>query len=246
MSKTAEQKKFEIVANEKNSLTYWYPKIVNEVNTPKTTIVDLPKGWFSWLDKGVAPDFVSVLKKRIKEEDLGYPVFLRTDQIADKHNWTDTCYVEHEKRIGRNLYTLLETNVMLDMAGELTPKAVVLRELLELYPLFTAYRGMPVSKEFRFFATKGQIDCYHPYWPHKSLEEGNPSIKNWREYLQDLEDENDLPIDMVKAASKKFSDQMSIDVCVDKSLVKWFVTDMALGAASFHWKHGDPTGGEDQ
>ena len=229
-------------AREFCSLLYWYPRIQPLVPTPKTAIIPLPNNWWSWLDKGLPRKFITELTRQNK---FGFPLFIRTDQIAAKHSWAYTCFVKNEGELARHVISLLEENAMVDMVGETQPVAIVIREFLKLRSFFTAYEEMPVAREFRFFASKGKINCYHPYWPHRSLEEGRPSTKDWRGFLGLMENDSDLPISMVKKASEPFDQEFSIDICQTAN-GDWFVTDMALGVASFHWKHGTIDGGEDR
>lgn len=232
-----------------NSLCFWYPKIKDLVPTPKTTILPLPNCtiYFKWLDEGIPETFIKKLK--LASQQIGFPVFMRTDQMACKHDWKDTCYVKTAEDLEGNLSLMLDTNLAIDMAGELLPKAIVIREFLYLKSFFkcTAYKGMPVAREFRFFATKGHVDCYHPYWVHDAIAEGKPSTPKWREDLPELErleePEKSKVFGIAQKASTPFREQISVDICQTR-WKHWYITDLACGSQSYHWKHGTVDGGE--
>ena len=225
-----------------NSFLYWYPKIVGRVATPKTVIVLTEGASTKWIDEGAPEPFVLKLKAAAKP--LGYPVFMRTEQLSAKHLWEGTCFVQSESVLPKHLYLLIEEQYMaLDMQMDATPQAIILREFLHLRSFFATHRhGMPVAREFRCFAANGKIECYHPYWPHGAIEEESPD-PNWRDYLPQLEAAPpSMALEMVMKASEAFSEQMSIDICETQD-GRWLVTDMATGAESYHWPHGDPEGG---
>jgi hypothetical protein len=71
-----------------NSFLYWYPKIVGRVATPKTVIVLTEGASTKWIDEGAPEPFVLKLKAAAKP--LGYPVFMRTEQLSAKHLWEGT------------------------------------------------------------------------------------------------------------------------------------------------------------
>ena len=226
-----------------NSLLFWYPKILGRVPTPDTTIIPIDFDVGRSMDGGIPKPFLNLVKK--KAEQIGYPVFMRTETLSAKHQWDRTCYVKSAIGIEQHLYELFETQLMLDMSGVPPPTAVILREFLHLKSFFTAYAGMPVAREFRFFATKGKIDCFHPYWPHGALEQGRPSILDWRKHIEQLEAiPEGSAFTMVERASNQFEEQMSIDVCQLEG-GNWVLTDMALGKQSYHWDHDSADGGSE-
>jgi hypothetical protein len=227
-----------------NSLLYWYPKIQYKVPTPKTVIIPVTFDVGASMDQGFPKEFEIQLKTEAMK--LGYPIFMRTETLAAKHQWERSCYVPREEDILQHLFEIFEMQLMLDLSGVGSPKAVVLREFLHLRTFFTTHRGMPVAREFRCFGSRGQIECYHPYWPHAALEEGRPSNDNWRALLPQLEKKPPMSaLEIARVASENFDEQMSIDIC-ELEDGRWFVTDMATGRESLHWKHGSDDGGTRQ
>lgn len=222
-----------------NSMLYWYPKIKGKVPTPKTVFVPVHCFETSWLDGNIPASLILEVKRAANS--LGYPAFMRTEQLSAKHEWSRTCFVESEAVIAQHLYNLIEAHYLtLDMQMDARPKAIILREFLHLRSFFTAYSGMPVAREFRMFATNGKIECIHPYWPRDAIREGRPSVKNWRSLATKLEADPPLEaFEIVKTASKEFTEQMSFDVC-ELEDGRWMLTDMATGADSFHYPHPEP------
>ena len=118
-------KHLRLLNDPRNSLLYWYPKVKDLVPTPKTVWLEVGCT-VEWLDSGVPKVVIEKLKELAKE--IGYPLFMRTDEASGKHDYVNTCYVESEDKLPRNLYRLIEENFMHD----LWPKAIVLREFIEL------------------------------------------------------------------------------------------------------------------
>lgn len=228
---------------DKNSMTYWYPKI-RELGLPTPVTVFEPVDRFEIYkllnDEDVDMTFWNVMLNNIKlvAGEIGYPVFIRTDQAAAKHQWRETCYVERESQLGDNLQRLFEANEVCGFMG-LDYKAVAIREFLVLDYKFKAFKGMPVAREFRFFSKKGKIQCYHPYWPEESIEFwGEPEPADWKRDLLEtrIHPDNFInAIEIAKAASSWSDDLWSVDLCYTAS-GKWYLTDMAIGEVSYHWK----------
>lgn len=224
-----------------NSMLIWYPKLQEAgVPVPRTTIIRTNWGRLTaWMDGREDAPYLEQLCGRLGKAAaaIGYPVFLRTDLCAGKHGWTHTCYVKGPENLRHNLFGVVEANMVAGVVG-LQFKALAVREFLTLESYFTAFKGMPIAREFRFFAKGGEILCHHPYWPEEAIRfYGQPEPQGWRGKLRRLSEEPSNfaeAEEMVKKASAWTEEPWSIDVCrtVDK---KWYVTDMALGKASYHW-----------
>ena len=229
-----------VAEGDHNSMLYWYPKIEGKVPTPKTVIVPLKGFTTKWMDEG----FPEPLLRELKAVSglFGYPVFMRTEELSNKHEWNRSCFLQSEDDLASHLYNLIE---MQEMAMWSDVRAIIFRQFLHLKSFFKAYSGMPVAREFRFFATKGTINCYHPYWPHAALEQGNPTTPNWRNYLKQLEGPPPKEARaIVEKASGLFNEQMSLDIC-ELEAGGWMLTDMATGKESYHWQHGTEDGGRE-
>lgn len=167
------------------------------------------------------------------------PVFIRTDLGSAKHSGPKAYRVDDEP-CGRVLYRLLEDQEM-KFFMDRPPEAILVREFLTLEAKFEAFRGLPVNREFRFFANSQKVFCAHPYWPAEALEEHvderlYPEWRQWLAWLHLLSDsETDTLSGMAIAASKACDGgPWSVDFAKDVA-GKWHLIDMARAKDSFHW-----------
>lgn len=236
---------------------YWWPRIKDlPINVPETVMIPLDGKVTSYVIDG-KPDapFDAMVEKAIEAaERMGYPVFIRSDEMSNKFDWENSCYVTKSEDMNRNICSILEATMMTMMGPGFTGVAV--REFLELDARFTAFWGnMPVAREIRAFVMNGVLECWHPYWPPASMK--SPSISNWREVLTELQtytsDDIKTVTEIVEIVGKALGGYWSVDVCQTKNGV-WYVTDMAVGEHSYHWgtcphaspemleHYGDPEG----
>lgn len=221
--------------------------IQKAVPTPRTIMVPKIKDWRSLedaIDTFSDPEILRLFEEVKKAVPLlgGYPVFLRSDETSNKHDWEDSCYVADEEHLASGIRNILEFTLMVDMAGELNFRGIVLREFLELPHEFHAFNGIPVSKEFRFFIKNGACLCRHPYWFPSCMR--RVDCKDWLPKLrkiQVLEPSEQIILDQYALAISKVVEPLnatdnywSIDFCYAYER-GWLVTDMALGSASFHY-----------
>ena len=165
------------------SLPYWWEKTrVLDMPQPKTVYVPYEGHTLRRSLDGEKLDITPLLKAA--DTVGGYPVFLRTDQMAGKHFWDRTCYVESADVMYRHVMRLLEDNCMADMAGEVLPSGLAVREYLDLDWTFKAFHGnMPIATEVRTFLRDGIVECIHPYWPPKAIADwAEPPQVDWSEY----------------------------------------------------------------
>lgn len=101
---------------------------------------------------------------------------------------------------------------------------------------FTAFRGLPIGMERRYFVKDGQVLCHHPYWPEDAIR--NPSVDNWQDILKDLNTEGEEEIKLLTSYAEKISRAIegywSVDFCKDKSNSWWWLIDMAEAKESWH------------
>lgn len=185
----------------KNSMLYWFPFIENlePLKIPRTILVEVgePELLDFLLDQHIPPEWVH--KFKVAAREIGYPVFIRTDECSGKHNWKDTCFVPSEDRLLRNIYRLIEDNE--GMMG-LHYTALVFREMILTESVFTAFRGeMPVTKERRYFVKDGEVLCSHPYWvPDAIAQWGDPEPRDDSEIEEMFEL---LPTETVEKLTKR-------------------------------------------
>lgn len=241
---------------DKNCLSYWFPKLAAiGIRVPKTTIlyahykdgdglrrhVEFERG-LDGLDVPGLDEFVATV--RTEADEIGYPCFLRSGLTSGKHNWENTCYVTDPDQIGYHIMAIVEFSALADFFG-LPTHVWAVREFLPLKVAFglPGYGNMPVAREFRGFVRDGKVECIHPYWPEKAVEQGHPIEPGWRQALVDLSqlDEHGFPGIAHSLVLEKVADIFngdggwSVDICqhVDDT---WYVTDMAIAEESFHWE----------
>ena len=238
------------IADEQSSMLYWWPKIKDlDIPQPKTEFVNVNTN-----------EILEVLnrkqdtiqhEKEIRElaDSFGYPVFVRSDHLSDKHSWKDTCYVPDSNSLMPHIYRIAEDSLMMSMMGELGPNAIFVREFISLEMAgFTAFEDFPVSKEVRCFVRDGVLECVHPYWFDDAVSEVNETVKkirtdepvspeHWKKMLAEmniLTDHDTTEIERsAEIVAKKFDDYWSVDFAKGTD-GKWYLIDMARGEVSFH------------
>ena len=228
-----------------NSLFVWYPLIKDIVPTPKTIMIPMQKDFESYekaLDSGDDPEMQHLIQEAIKAVKLlgGYPVFMRSDETSNKHEWKNTCYVTDDESMKHGIKNILEFTLM--VFGNLGFNGVVVREFLDLPHEFHAFSGMPVSQEFRFFIKNGQIICRHPYWFPSCMQ--RVDCEDWLPKLRKIQildsetqkilDNYAIKISKVVESLKAPDNYWSVDFCYAKEKGCLF-TDMALGVDSYHY-----------
>ena len=224
------------------SLLVWWPKVKDlGIPVPKTEVVEIPY-----------EDLVSLLDGRhLSEVDehriivacshMGFPLFLRTDMAAAKHHWRKTCYVETARELFGHITNLIDCTLAAGMFGELDPNALVFREFILLNSTFTAFDGLPIAKERRYFIADGQVSCHHPYWIESAVEGSwtKPTDPNWQSKLAELNEETPEEIKLlslyVGLVATIMPGYWSVDFAEAKSGI-WYLIDMAEGGKSFHQK----------
>ena len=243
--------------HDKNCLSYWFVKIeAAGLPVPKTRIVRAEMDLMPLLD-GKEPegfqDFMEDLWAALAE--IGYPAFLRTGHTSAKHEWRDTCYVTSSSQLPTHVCNLVEWSNIESMMG-LPTDVWAVREMLPTKPLFTAFNGMPICREFRLFVDGPQVVCRHAYWPRGSLIKGFPLKprrhiagqwwnisekdyqlpKNFDQLYESLclfsEDDHFKLHQLASLAGKTLGGQWSVDLIETER--GWFVTDLALAHDSFH------------
>jgi hypothetical protein len=126
------------------------------------------------------------------------------------------------------------------------PKAILVREFLQLEAKFEAFGGLPVNREFRFFSAGLHGICSHPYWPADAIEEyvDEEKYPKWRSDLAALQslspDKERLLMELANTAALAVSKSLravqlwSVDFAQDVT-GKWWLIDMARMEESFHW-----------
>jgi hypothetical protein len=229
-------------SEDRTSMMFWLPKLVAaSLLVPKTKMVlasrdELHDVWRLFDGEamtGAAQPFFDRLKRGADE--LGYPCFLRTSYTSGKHDWDNTCFLRDPKRIPRQVFKIIEYAEISSMFAPPHDWWAV-REYLPVTPLAVCHgwSNMPVCREFRVFVNDGAVQCWHPYWPLNALEQGGALAPDVA-YVQLIEckDEAGL-LELASMAGAACGGHWSVDVM--ETARGWFITDMAEGQKSFHWK----------
>lgn len=235
-----------------NSLSFWFPILKDMgINVPETIFIDINNYdkncvvalkkmfWMKELtetDKKSLGKFMATMK--YLADKIGYPLFLRSGNTSYKHEWLDTCYVPNVEVLPIHIQNIAEHSIMADMKGGWPINIWVLRKIIPTEPIFTAFNGFPVTKEFRIFFRDGKIECIHPYWPEDSLK-GQTDDKDWKMKLKSMNKLNKYDteeiVKMSNAIAKKFKGWWSLDWLKGKD-GKWYAIDMAIGEDSYHFE----------
>lgn len=231
----------------KTSMLYWWPK-VNELHIPipKTEIVEVPyRHLVAMLDGKRLP---RQYEKAVIDAagSIGFPLFLRTDMSSAKHSWERTCFVSGIHDLLRHIWTLIDETLAAGMFGELDPNALVFRELLDLDSAFIAFSGLPISRERRYFARDGIVECHHAYWIQDAIEKSwkLPSNEDWRQLLgvinEETPDEEGMLGPYSSSITKVLGGYWSVDFACSRE-GQWYLLDMAEGEKSWHPEHNIST-----
>ena len=232
----------------KNSALIWLPKIeATGLPVPKTVTVPYEHEQIvTFLEGGGDKSNLDSLRETIALActEIGYPCFLRTDLASAKHMGPGWYLATGPEDLNRVILRTVEDNEkkfwfesMVKGGG---PQAFMVRQFLDLDHSFTAFRGLPISREWRMFAGPDGLICGHPYWPKESIEfwEGTETPRDWESRLAEHHREpdnfkelTDMAVQAVKACG---GGEWSVDFAMDKS-GKWWLIDMALKEDSWHW-----------
>lgn len=261
-----------------NSALFWFPRIqAAGLPVPQTKFVPYDHhGAIASMEGMEIPkppvDFDAITKAA---NEIGFPVFIRQDHTSAKHRGP-RCYKWNgvdEDDLKTLIWHLVEdVEMKLWMGADLSNSAFMVREFLDLEAPFEAFGqvpgmegrvGLPIAREWRFFADQDGIICAHPYWTPDAFDDehhpwglertGNMTENDlfeiravegppgWREALADLEQpiKNSLEAaDLHRMAleAAKACPQggaWSVDFAKTRN-GKWFLIDMALAKDSHH------------
>ncbi len=229
---------------DKTSMLYWYPKIRSlRIPQPRTTMVMTKRNITELLGDcdGLSPQgvrkYIDIPTVEMTCENIGYPVFMRSDFTSHKHNWKNSCFVTGKEKIIPHLQDIIEFSGCADIFGGIPFTAVVIREYIPMATLFFAFREMPVNPEYRFFIQDGKVLCYHWYWVVDAIQ--NPSIRNWRNAIlksvKTIDKDRDIAkLDgYAKMVAEVLKGSWSIDFCLGADGI-WYLIDMAESFKSWH------------
>ncbi len=226
-----------------SSMLNWYPKVSSLLPTPKTVMMELTGEEHDQVYGMLDGEAMSKgLEERIlcHAREIGFPLFMRSDQGSGKHYWEDTCYVEKEADLFGHLCRLVEWHAMAGFFG-LDFDALVFREFIPLQSGFMAFAGMPVAIERRYFVRDGQVVCHHPYWPEDAIH-GNNLPDDWKARLARMSVEPREEVYLLMDLAARFGQvnpgYWSVDFAKAKDTTRgaqgWYLIDAARGEISWH------------
>lgn len=236
-----------------DSSLYWLPPIQKALPVPKTRTAVVSKnfGWDYMADAEHEPkaharfesevaDLMAEIRKAADE--LGYPVFLRTDLGSGKHSGPVAYRLDSEADIDRAIAETMEDNMLKD----LFPRAFLIRKWLDLDVLFRAFHGHGIAHEWRFFVSARKVWCRHFYWPEEAIRfwKGDTELPDWRERLRaaatsaPMDSENlgrlsRVAVERIAEAREGAPKTWSVDWARDKD-GRWWLIDMAVAGHSWH------------
>lgn len=226
----------------KNSALIWLPKIVAAgLPTPKTEVVTYDHVLIANAIENCKPsnelEYLAV-EASMACNKIGYPAFIRTDLSSAKHDGPRAYRVDSAADIARVLHATIVDNEMKFWLEPEPPRAMLVREWIDLDSPFSAFRGHAIAREWRFFADGERVHCFHPYWPEDSIQFFNiQEPDGWRDALKELHAVPDN-VDQLKAmaieAARLYGCYSSVDIAMDAN-GKWWITDMATAEDSYHW-----------
>ena len=226
-------------------MEHWYPLVSGIVPTPLTHKVPVPDrcNLFRLLD-GEKPlhwdEFLGRLSGTVRSMRRFLPampaVFLRTSYTSGKHDWARTCFVAgfEDRGIAAHVGALVEFSAMIDQPVD----CFWVREFVDTVPVFTAFGGMPITREYRLRVVDGRVVHVQPYWPEEAFkdEEGLPG--NWQDLLRKSWLISSSELAKLKAKTSEVGVALGRDWSVDwlqRADGSWLCTDLAAGPLSYWW-----------
>lgn len=225
--------------------THWFPTVERlGIPHPRSRVIDFPDELTCLvLDERhdeAAADMARVIAAiRAFGEEVGYPLFVKNSLFSGKHEWPNTCYIAgdaSDEQIWRQIVWL--TNLWGMLGADLALHLVV-REFIRTEPVFHAFSGMPVTAEFRLFATDGELNGWQPYWPEGAIQEAD--VADWAERLKTIaipgQDEMQQMRAWAEAITRELGGYWSVDF-LRGSDGKLYLIDMAEGRKSYKCEAG--------
>jgi hypothetical protein len=220
----------------------WAPAVASAgVSAPDTVAVPLSFDLQELMldGKNIPDEFQANIDEIVKAvammgEKHGFPVFIKTSFVSNKHDWLKSCCLASADRdtVIKHLESIVGLQGFTDY---LIAPSLLVRQMLETEAAFHAFYGkMPVTQEFRFFASKGKVEGYQAYWPEKEIKD--PSVTDWKERLKQIavlgpRDQARL-IEMAANVTRRLDGEWSVDFLKDRH-GKWWLIDMAEGSRSY-------------
>lgn len=225
---------------DKSSFIYWYPKIKGKMDTPKSIIIPFTSEDGNKIlndDTNALCDLCDTIIHELRENNIKFPIFFKTDYYAAKWYWSDSCFIESKEDLGKNILYLLTMNQEDD---DRPINALVFKQYIQTETKFFAFNGMPVCKERRYFIENKKVLCHHPYWEQESIEFFNEDYpENWEELLNTINIETSTEVEYLTHAAERFAELIDDNGYFSVDFMQgigntWYVIDCAEGHKSYH------------
>ena len=226
-----------------NSALYWFPRIAH-LRVPETRFVQYDHAvWVSVMEsRKRLPEFDKVLAATVEKvasvaDELGYPLFVRSDLASAKHQGPDSYLIRDPEGIRQVLWATVEDNEVKFWLERAQPAAFMLRQFLDLQSGFEAFGGHPIAREWRYFVRDDKVVCRHFYWTEDAMRFHGAEPPKWKEALTELE-QYEPPPELATRAEEAGAvcvhyNFWSVDFAQDKQGA-WWLIDMATGERSWH------------
>lgn len=242
---------------DKNNFSYWYSKIKDYFNCPKTVIIKIPMNVAECLlemndsnNKRTVLEFVkNECIPQIRNMNLNVPyVFMKNAKFSNKFKFNDSCRVFiDEEEITRKLGYLNYAGMCVDALGF---TEVVFREFIDFNAetIPTIYGGMPLRQEYRVFYNfdNKKVIHIHDYWDYDYVYSNLSNITDkiilsytkenyktkWKKHLPSLKD----LIKDSKINEVELNGIWSMDFLYDEENDKFYLIDMAKGENSAYFE----------
>lgn len=226
------------------SALYWLPLIEKAgLPSPRTIIVGYDHPALVGMIEGETdysawPQIVETIWEAVQV--VGPPAFVRTDLASAKHDGpTSYKVIDKDGLVEALSWTCQDNEIKFWMQGP-TPQAFLVRRWLNLPAPFVGFRGHPIAREWRIFASQADgVVCSHFYWPEDALEDHVES-EGWQVARDQMESER-YPVELLGMAhtAARVCDAVSnwsVDFAADDE-GRWWLIDMAPAELSWHPEH---------
>ncbi len=249
-----DKRKREKELKNQTSMRYWWPRLEPlDVPTPQTICVEaseqkielgeLPNGEMDYM-MCQYPNEIDDIRDAVEAVN-GPPAFLRTDHASHKHMMEDGSRIDSLEHVGRNVWNVVEHNEMAGFYG-LPYDRFYVREWLELYHEFTAFRGTPIAAELRFFIYEGGVHSCGFYWAKEAIQRSPPDDANWEQKYQQIRET--VFAEPIHSRARQYAERVADEFqdeywSVDFALTddeEWYCIDIARGELSEHPDECEP------
>lgn len=232
------------------SMDYWWPTVSRIAPVPLTVQVPVPErcNLFRLLD-GEEPlhwgEFFDQLMSAVRLVRTALPetsaVFLRTSYTSGKHEWRDTCFLDSidPEDVRHHVESIVNLSALIDQPVD----GFWVREMVETVPVFRAFGGMPITREYRFRVVDGRVTHVQPYWPAEAFEFEPGDCwdripEDWEDLLRASWRIGCGELARLERMTESIGGELGGDWSVDwlqRSSGDWICTDLAAGHLSFWW-----------